>query len=260
MFGLEIKFYGIIMALAFIFATIICIYIFKKKKYYEELPYTLLLIVFPCSIFGARLYYVLFQSNVSYTIGEFFAIWNGGLAIYGGIIGGLIAIAVYCIIKKINLLTILDVVAPCVVFAQALGRWGNFFNQEAHGGLIPNPNLQYFPYGVLIDGSWFQATFFYESFWNFLTFFVLMFIILKSDKQGISTGVYLFLYGLARIYIEGLRTDSLIIGSTGIRVSQVISGFCIIIGITLCVLALLGKMQATDKSKPFKENLFVKKL
>ena len=249
-FGIEIKFYGILIALAFVVGLLLVIKYCKQKGYSENLPYDLLLIVFPSAIIGARLNYVLFTlSERNWTFLEILQIWNGGLMIYGGVLFSVIAIAIYCAVKKINILKILDILAPVLILGQAIGRWGNFFNQEAYGSLITNQSFQWFPFGVYIesshftseaskqvldaygsiqDGAWFNATFFYESIWCFGGFFLLHFLTKKTNITGLTTATYLAYYGLERFFVEMLRTDSLYVGS--IRVSVLISGIIFLLG------------------------------
>src|SRR5574344_921034 len=135
-FGLQIKFYGIFMATAFVVGLLLVQKFCKWKGYNENLPFDLILVVFPSAIVGARLNYVLFTlGERTWTFAEILAIWNGGLMIYGGIIFSVIALAIYCAIKKVNLVKIMDLIAPVLILGQAIGRWGNFFNQEAYGSL-----------------------------------------------------------------------------------------------------------------------------
>ena len=251
LFGLEIRFYGILMASAFIVGLLIVMYFCKKKGYSSNLPYDLILIVFPSAIVGARLNYVLFTlKDGDWTFVKALQIWNGGLMIYGGIIFAVIAIAIYCLVKKINFVSILDMLAPVLILGQAIGRWGNFFNQEAYGSLITNPSFHWFPFGVYIEnahfteaaeaqlieaygssnmaGAWFNATFFYESMWCLLGFVLLYFIFTKTNKKGFVAATYLTYYGFERFFVEQLRTDSLYLGS--IRVSVLISGVIFLFG------------------------------
>lgn len=127
----------------------------------------------------------------------------------------------------------MDVIAPSLIIAQSIGRWGNFINQEAYGYLVENPNLQWFPYAVYIeaDASWHLATFFYESMWNLIGFAILMVILYFVKNKGAVVASYLVWEGIGRAMIEGLRTDSLYIGSSGIRVSQLLSIFMIVGGL-----------------------------
>ena len=168
---------------------------------------------------------------------ELFNLWQGGLAIYGGVIGGIIGVVIFALIKKDwkLIFILMDVCAPCLILGQALGRWGNFFNQEAYGNLITNPNLMWFPFGVYIEAenAWFQATFFYESLWNLVGLGILLLTYFKTKHTGTTTAAYLVRYGLGRTWIEGLRTDSLYVGSTNIRVSQLLSIILVVVGLVV---------------------------
>lgn len=250
-FGVSIKFYGILMALAFIIGLVFAIKFAKQKGYSSSLPYDLILIVFPSAIVGARLNYVLFTLDRGWTFLEVLQIWNGGLMIYGGVLFAVGAIAIYCAVKKISFVKILDMLAPCLILGQAIGRWGNFFNQEAYGALITNPSFQWFPFGVYIEkshftseatkqvldafgttaveGAWFNATFFYESMWCLIGFVLLYFIYTKTNKVGLTTASYFVFYGIERFFVEMLRTDSLYLGP--IKISVLISLLLVVSGI-----------------------------
>jgi len=235
---LEIKFYGVIMALSMLLGVMLAIKLAKKHNIKSDDIFLLALIVLPCAVVGARLYYCFFYEE-SYTIKELFNLRQGGLALYGGVIGGVIGILIFALIKMDGkiILYLLDVCAPCLILGQALGRWGNFFNQEAYGNLITNPNLQWFPYGVFIEAeqAWYQATFFYESIWNLAGFALLYIIFKKSKSVGITTASYLIWYGLGRSVIEGLRSDSLYVVGTNIRVSQLLSLLLVFAGVVIFV-------------------------
>jgi len=235
-FNIEIKFYGLIIALGFLIGIILVTYFAKKKGLPKDIGYDLVLAVFPLSIIGARVYYILFSGR-SWTFAEMIDLPSGGLAIYGGIIGGFLGVLLYSKIKKIKLIELTDIAAPVLILGQALGRWGNFFNQEAYGTVVTNPSLQWFPYAVWIEAenAWHMATFFYESMWNFIGFAILLYLILKMDKKGYVTALYFIFYGIGRAVIEGFRTDSLYIANTTLRVSQVLSVILVIVGIILFI-------------------------
>lgn len=251
-FGLEVKFYGIIIASAMLIAIFMARRLAHSRGINPDEIYVLALIVIPFAIVGARLYYCIFSEH-SYTFTELFKIREGGLAIYGGVIGGILAIILYCACKKnYKLIPVLfDVIVPVLIFAQSLGRWGNFFNQEAYGNLITNSKLQWFPFGVYIEdlGEWHLATFFYESMWNLFGTALLIFIFYKSKSTGTTTASYLIYYGIGRFWIEGLRTDSLYLWNTSIRVSQALSFVMILIGI-----AILGYNYYRRKGKNASKN------
>lgn len=250
-FGVEIKFYGLIMALSMLLGVMLACRLAKKRGVKSDDIYLLALIVLPCAVVGARLYYCFFY-EYNYTFRELFNIRQGGLAIYGGVIGGVIGVIIFALIKKNwkMIFILCDICAPCLILGQALGRWGNFFNQEAYGNLITNTSLQWFPFGVFIESenAWFQATFFYESLWNFIGLGILLFVYLKTKRTGITTASYLVWYGLGRLWIEGLRTDSLYIGSTGIRVSQLISLILVVAGSIILLINYL-KQRKEKKEK-----------
>lgn len=187
---------------------------------------------------GARIYYVVFK--LDYYLQnpiEILNIRGGGMAIYGGVIGGALAILYLARQRKISILTIFDAAAPGLLLAQAVGRWGNFMNQEAHGGPVPRAfleNLQ-LPHWIIeqmnIDGIYYQPTFFYESVWNSIGVIVMVVLRrrVKSLRKGGIMATYLIWYGLGRSWIEGMRTDSLYLGP--LRVSQWLSIILIAVGL-----------------------------
>ena len=243
-FGIEIKFYGILIACALLIGVFLTQHLAKKKGINPDDIIVLALIVIPFAILGARLYYCIFSDTV-YTFKTFWQIRNGGLAIYGGIIGGIISILLFAVIKKDFKLVVklFDIIVPALILGQAIGRWGNFFNQEAYGYEVTNPQWQWFPFAVKIETymgfEWHLATFFYESLWNIIGFVILLFVFKKSKKLGTTTAIYLIYYGLGRVWIEGLRTDSLYWGP--LRVSQWLSAIMIVIGIVVIVYNYLNK-------------------
>lgn len=190
----------------------------------------------PSGVVGARLYYVFFawETFAPNPISILY-IWRGGLAIYGAIIGGALAALIFSRRRKLPLLLLTDVVMPGLALAQAIGRWGNYFNMEAYGLTVTNPAWKFFPFAVLIPENgehvWHMATFFYESIWNLVVFTTLMLLRKRVKKIGDVTLWYALLYGGGRLIVEGLRLDSLMtVGGAG-RVSQLLS-------IALCLLAL----------------------
>lgn len=178
----------------------------------------------PFALIGARLYYVAFTWELYQAdpIRVLF-LWEGGLAIYGGILGGALGVLILSKYKKLPLPDLADLVAPALILGQAIGRWGNFFNGEAYGPMVHNALFCRFPFAVYADGAWHMATFFYESLWNALGFFGLIRFEkrLRQKGQGFVFLWYLVYYGLGRMMIEGLRMDSLYWGN--LRVSQGLS-------------------------------------
>ena len=244
--SLKVHYYGVIMAAAMLIGIFLTCALSKKREVKQEHIFDLALLVLPLAILGARVYYCIF-SEQSYTFAQFWQINKGGLAIYGGVIGGFVGVIIFCLIRKKNILAVCDLVVPALILGQAIGRWGNFINQEAYGYAVNNPAWQWFPFAVNIGGSWHLATFFYESMWNLLCFGVLLTIILKTKKVGLPTAFYLMLYGLGRVFIEGLRTDSLYWGS--LRVSQVLSGTLILVGICILIVVLVKNRHKGESSE-----------
>ncbi len=171
--GFPIAWYGIIIASGMVLGLLLAMREAKRQGLYKDAILDFILIALPVAILCARAYYVIFEwSSYKNNPMDIIKIWNGGLAIYGGVIGGFLTACVFCKRKNIPLLKFLDIAVPSLVLGQAIGRWGNFVNQEAFGNLVANPNLQFFPYAVYIDAlqEWHQATFFYESMWDFAVF------------------------------------------------------------------------------------------
>lgn len=222
-FGIDIMWYGIIMAVAMVTAVLLVLRNAKKTGIKEDDMLDLALIALPCGVVGARLYYVLF--NFSLYQEDLLSIFNtrlGGMAIHGGLIGGFIGGLIVALRKKLNLIKTADIIAPSVILGQAIGRWGNFINQEAHGGPTD------LPWGIMVDGVKVHPTFLYESLWNLFIFVVLMTVFRKKKYDGQMASIYLIGYSLGRFFIEGLRTDSLMFGS--FRVAQLISLMMIAVG------------------------------
>ena len=225
LFGRDIYLYGVMVALAFLLGILLCARYAPKFGISPENFYDLVLWVIPLSILGARLYFVIFQ--VDYYLAhpaEILAVWEGGLAIYGGLIAGFLTTFVYCRCKKLSFPAMLDVLSFGVLPGQAIGRWGNFFNREAFGAeteIFCRMGL------TAPDGStiFVHPTFLYESVWNLvgLTALILLSRRRRRRYDGQYFLMYLFWYGLGRAWIEGLRTDSLYLWNTEIRVSQALS-------------------------------------
>ncbi len=250
--ALQIRFYGIIIAFAMLVGVMLACLLAKKRNVKSDDIILLATIVLPLSVIGARLYYCIFY-EAHYTFVDFFKIWEGGLAIYGGVIGGLVGVIIFGLIKKdFKLIAVIcDICVPCLILGQAIGRWGNFFNQEAYGNLVTNPNLQWFPYAVFIEAenAWFQATFFYECLWNLVGFAILTVVFLRVKITGITTASYMIWYGTGRMWIEGLRSDSLYLGSSGIRVSQLLSGILVAIGVVIIVYQIVKHIRRGNGQK-----------
>lgn len=254
LFGLEITYYGLIIAIGMALGVFVAC---KNAKFRGLVADDFILAacyVLPLAIIGARLYYVTF-SGETYSFGEIFRIWDGGMAIYGGVIGGAIGVALFCLIHKKNFLDVADVVAPSLILGQAIGRIGCYFAGCCYGIEVTNESLMWFPLSTQINGVWHLSTFFYESLWNLLAFVILL-ILLRKNKykfRGSSIAMYFILYGIGRAWIEALRGDSLYIGA--IKVSQLLSILLIIGGLLLILINFLlvkkGKTKSVSELEPF---------
>ena len=239
---LSVAWYGLIIVVAMILAIYLTIKEGEKRGISEDFIVDTAFWVLPLGILGARLYYVLFE--LDYYLAnplQILAIWEGGLAIYGGIIAGVLTI--YWRAKKENVpfLLIIDILAPYTLLAQAIGRWGNFINQEAHGGEVSRQFLEnlMLPEFIIeqmnIGGTYYHPTFLYESVWSLIGVVIILFIRNREKflLRGETTAAYLIWYGVGRFFIEGMRTDSLYIGP--LRVSQILSAVLDVFGIALIV-------------------------
>ncbi|MBI9011704.1 MAG: prolipoprotein diacylglyceryl transferase [Clostridiales bacterium] len=230
-FGISIRWYGILIGCGMLIGAYIAMKEAKRQGFEEETLLDILIIALPCAIIGARLYYVLFNLNAYDTIWEALNIRSGGLAIHGGVLAAVGSFAIYSKIKKMEFWKWLDIAAPSLILGQAIGRWGNFINQEAHGGPTD------LPWGIVVDGMKVHPTFLYESLANFIIFFIL-FKMRKTKKfDGQQIAWYMILYSIIRFFIEGLRTDSLYLGE--FRVAQLIS--LVLIGLGILLLYIRGK-------------------
>lgn len=236
---IQIYWYSIFIFIGLLVASILIFKEARRRNIDEDFLVNLIFNTIIIGLIGARLYYVIF--NLPYYIAnpiEIFAIWNGGLAIHGGIFAALIFIIIYCKKHEVNCLQILDIMVVGLIIGQAIGRWGNFFNGEAYGQITSLEELkeQQIPMfiinGMYILGEYRQPTFFYESTWC-LSGFLAMLIIRKYKylKRGQLTGFYLFWYGFGRFLIESMRTDSLMLGS--LKMAQIVSIVFVIVGIIL---------------------------
>lgn len=220
-FGIEVAWYGVLISFGILFGIIVATHRAKKENLYNDIIIDMALVTVPAAIIGARAYYVIFSWDFyKQNPKEIFNIRQGGLAIHGAIIAGVIVGHLFCRYKKIGFWTLADVCAPAIILGQAIGRWGNFINQEAHGGPTD------LPWGIEIGGVKVHPTFLYESLWNLGVFGFLLYYSDKKKYEGQIFILYLILYSVARYFIEGLRTDSLMLGS--FRVAQLISIMSII--------------------------------
>lgn len=237
---LSVRWYGIIIAVGILLGYFVAQRALVKAGLHKD---TLVDIIFYSALFGfiaARIYFVIFQwPYYAENPGEIIKIWHGGIAIHGGLIGDFIAGVIVCKVKNLNPFQIGDIVAPSIILAQGIGRWGNFMNHEAHGGPVSRAFLEqlHLPNFIIenmyINGQYYHPTFLYESIWDVAGFIILV-NIRKHLKLGETFFLYLTWYSFGRFFIEGLRTDSLMLTSN-IRVAQLVSILLILISISLII-------------------------
>lgn len=238
-FGLPIMWYGVLITIGVVaaFGVAYVNHLRSDKEVSFDHMSDAFLYAFPLAILGARIYYVIFEWENYDTLREILAFRSGGLAIHGGLIGAAIGVLIYKKVAKRTareILSMADAAVPGIILAQAIGRWGNFVNQEAHGGPVTRSFIERFPAfiqeGMFINGAYYHPTFLYESIWNVLMFIVLM-VLFGKRKQfapGFNIYFYMILYSIGRFFIEGLRTDSLMF--LGLRQAQLISVAAILFG------------------------------
>lgn len=234
---LTVYWYGIIIGTGLLLGWLLITKESKKLGLDEEIFADLLLWAIPISIISARIYYVLFKWNYySENPSEIIAVWEGGIAIHGGLIGGVIAAVVFAKKRDVSFWKLADIAAPSIILGQAIGRWGNFMNQEAFGTEVTRTFLEslYLPKFIInqmyINGSFYHPTFLYESIWNILGFTLLNIIRKFQPKRGELFFTYVIWYSIGRFFVEGLRTDSLML-TESLRIAQLLS--IVLIGISI---------------------------
>lgn len=250
---IKINWYSFFIFVAMLTASFL---MFKESKKKELDQDTLIDIIFYGLLFGilgARLYYVLFNLNfyLSNPL-EIIQIWHGGLAIHGGIIAGIIVVLIYSKKKKLKLPLLTDIIVPGLIIGQAIGRWGNFFNQEAFGRIVKLSTLEkmhlpkFIIDGMHINGFYREPTFLYESIMSLIGFIILILVRKnKKLKTGQLTSMYLIWYGIVRLIIEGMRSDSLMIGP--LKIAQIVSIIFIVIGIIMFIKNRNNQLYIDDK-------------
>lgn len=237
-----IAWYGIIITLGIILAVTYVMMHSKREGIKNDDVLDLAIFLIPGAVIGARLYYVIFYGGYN-TFLDIIAFWNGGLAIYGGIIAGALIVVAVSLFKKIKPLKMLDLIAPALLIGQAIGRWGNFVNAEAFG----RETDVLWRMGILTDGmtkmKYYHPTFLYESLWNLIGFIIINLLYKKKKFDGQIFLMYITWYGFGRMLIEGLRTDSLYIGV--FRISQVVGFICFVVGSLLITLNLVKARRKT---------------
>jgi len=260
---IQIYWYSIFIFLGVFFASVVILREAKRQKINEDFVVNLIFYGVIFGLIGARLYYVAFNLDyyLKYPL-EILEVWNGGLAIHGGIIFGLLTVFIYTKKYKAKTLKVLDILVVGLILGQAIGRWGNFFNGEAYGSITTLENLQklgipeFLINGMYINGAYHHPAFLYESIWNIFGFFALLIVRrYKYLKTGQLTGVYLIWYSVGRFLIEGMRADSLMIGT--FRIAQIMSILGIIIGILMIIFCKKGtRFDNLYKDKEKKEIIF----
>ena len=227
-----VRWYGLLIATALLIGAVGGCYACRKAGIDEDDFLTIFMAMAVAAIIGARAYYVIF--NLPYYLNhpdQIIAVWNGGLAIHGGLIAGVFAMWAGCKYYKIRFWQLADILAPLMILGQAIGRWGNYFNQEAYGFAVDKADV---PWAMWIDGAYRHPTFLYESIWNLLVFFFLLWLARQLfTREGEVALSYLMLYSVGRCVIESFRTDSLMLGP--LRMAQVMS-LCLIAGAFLVLL------------------------
>jgi phosphatidylglycerol---prolipoprotein diacylglyceryl transferase len=258
---ITIRWYGLLIASAVLIGVSLSQYLAKRRHVNPDLLSDLSIWLVIGAIPAARLYYVLFQwSEYAQYPERIIAIWQGGIAIHGAIIGGALAALIFAKLKQVSFWQLADLVAPSLILGQAIGRWGNFFNSEAFGSPTNLPWKLYIPPErrplELANFEYFHPTFLYESLWDLMVFALLITLFFRSlsGKPRLKTGtlflVYMAAYSLGRVWVEGFRTDSLMLGP--LRMAQVVSSIGIILGLAGLAWLYLRKRPLPDVVSPLK--------
>lgn len=254
---ITIYWYSLCILFGFVFGFLLAKREIKKHdEFTNELLYDYFFFLIPIVILGARIYYCFFEwGYYSENLIEIIEVWNGGLAIHGGIIAGIIYTIIFTKKHHINTFRFFDLAVPSLVIGQAIGRWGNFFNQEAFGPIVSLTKLKqlhipsFIIDGMYIDGVYHHPTFLYESLTCFACFIILLLIrkFYKKLKVGTLCGIYFFIYGIERFFVEGLRQDSLMFFN--IKIAQLVSIIMILTGIIFIIVSNIKKVPYYDLRK-----------
>jgi phosphatidylglycerol---prolipoprotein diacylglyceryl transferase len=226
---IQLYWYGVIIMSGALVGLLLAMRESERRDLPKETFVDLVIYAVPVSIIFARVYYVIFKWDyyAEHPM-KIFAVREGGLAMHGVLIGAILSIIVFAKVRKISFWKLADILAPSLILGQAIGRWGNFINQEAHGGPVSREFLEnlYLPDFIInqmyIDGTYYHPTFLYESLWNFAGFIILMFLRRVNLRRGELFLTYLIYYSFGRFFIEGMRTDSLML-TENLRMAQVVS-------------------------------------
>jgi phosphatidylglycerol---prolipoprotein diacylglyceryl transferase len=239
---LQVHWYGVIIGLGIALGLYLAISESKRLGLHPDTFVDLLVWAIPIAILSARAYYVIFEWDYySQNPGDIIKVWNGGIAIHGALIGSVITAIVFAKIKGISFWKLADIAAPSIILGQAIGRWGNFMNQEAHGGEVTRAFLEnlYLPQFIIdqmyINGAYYHPTFLYESLWNIAGFVLLLILRRKVNlRRGELFLSYVIWYSIGRFFVEGMRTDSLML-TEYLRIAQVISLVLIAVAAVLII-------------------------
>lgn len=239
---LDIRWYGLIIGIGIALALFVVMREGEKRGLSKDLFADLMLWAIPIAIISARIYFVIFQWDYySQNPGEIIKIWEGGIAIHGALIGSVITAIVFAKKRGVSFWKIADIAAPSIILGQAIGRWGNFMNQEAHGGEVTRAFLEnlYLPEFIInqmyINGTYYHPTFLYESIWNIVGFIILILLRKVNLRRGELFLSYVIWYSIGRFFVEGMRTDSLML-TEQLRIAQTISIVLVIGAIVLIVI------------------------
>ncbi|MCY8935835.1 prolipoprotein diacylglyceryl transferase [Peribacillus frigoritolerans] len=238
---IQVHWYGLIIGFGVLLGLIIALRESERRGLDKEIFTDLILFAVPIAIISARIYYVIFQwEYYSQNPGDIIKIWNGGIAIHGALIGSVLTAIVFAKVKKVSFWKLVDIATPSLLLGQAIGRWGNFMNQEAHGGEVTRSFLEnmHLPEFIInqmyINGTYYHPTFLYESIWNILGVIILLSLRKVNLRRGELFLTYVIWYSIGRYFIEGLRTDSLML-TESLRIAQVISIVLVVVAIALVV-------------------------
>ena len=229
LFGVDVSWYGVLFGLGFLVALILSSQLCKEREVDPEFPYVVIWFIFPLSILGARIYYLQFHGGIESFV-EVLKFWQGGLAVYGGIIGGLIGLILACVWKRVNIISMTDVAAPLLAIGQFFGRIGCIFGNCCYGNEVTRKALQWFPISIKVHGEYHYATNFYESLFNLGLFFGLTILLRKTKIKGLPTCAYLVGYGVVRFILEMFRAEEQTLYIGNYPVSQLLSLILVVVG------------------------------
>ena len=264
---LGIAWYGVIIGIGMIICIVLACFMAKKRGYYPDLIFDIAVICIPCAIVGARLYFVIndvIHNESVWTFAEICGFKDGkfvglsGLAIYGGLLGGILGAVIvriknmyskYLEKRAVTLIHMADLCFCLIILGQSIGRWGNFVNQEVYGTAVLDPAWQWFPFAIEKNGTWYHALFFYESLWNLVGFGILMWLYNGKRKSydGFCFSFYCIWYGIIRFILEGMRDEKYVMWINNLRANQVISVCIIAVGIAINVVYLVAAKKSGKK-------------